>query len=77
MFQVISIRTLGPAGKSSTVTKLELPEDLLFKDSNKDLFKVQSIDNFECFYEYESAKTDLYVKNRLNFGKILELLILS
>ena len=36
----------GPvtAGTSSTVTKSELPEDLLFKDPNRDFFNVQCIE---------------------------------
>jgi hypothetical protein len=39
---------------------------VLFKDANAEIFKVQSIDNIESFYEYESGKTNIYVKGRLN-----------
>jgi hypothetical protein len=44
----------------------EFPEELLFKDANAEIFKVQSIDNIESFYEYESGKTNIYVKGRLD-----------
>ena len=58
---------IGPvtAGRSSTEKRSEFPEDLLFKDNNKELFKVQSIDNLESFYEYQSGKANIYVKGRL------------
>ena len=39
---------------------------VLFKDANTEIFKVQSIDNIESFYEYESGKTNIYVKGRLD-----------
>ena len=44
----------------------EFPEELLFKDANAEIFKVQSIDNMESLYEYESDKTNIYVKGRLD-----------
>ena len=58
---------IGPvtAGRSSTEKRSEFPEDLLFKVDNKELFKVQSIDNLESFYEYQSGKANIYVKGRL------------
>jgi hypothetical protein len=53
--------------RQTFVTKRsEFPEELLFKDANTEIFKVQSIDNIESFYEYESGKTNIYVKGRLN-----------
>jgi hypothetical protein len=53
--------------RQTFVTKRsEFPEELLFKDANAEIFKVQSIDNIESFYEYESGKTNIYVKGRLN-----------
>jgi hypothetical protein len=53
--------------RQTLVTKRsEFPEELLFKNTNAEIFKVQSIDNIESFYEYESGKTNIYVKGRLN-----------
>jgi hypothetical protein len=53
--------------RQTFVTKRsEFPEELLFKNTNAEIFKVQSIDNIESFYEYESGKTNIYVKGRLN-----------
>ena len=47
--------------RQTFVTKRsEFPEELLFKDANAEIFKVQSIDNIESFYEYESGKTNIY-----------------
>ncbi|VDI24929.1 Hypothetical predicted protein [Mytilus galloprovincialis] len=51
----------------------DLPEDLLLKDHNSDIFKVQDYDIVETFYEYENCNSDIYVKGRLkksiNFWK--------
>ncbi len=47
--------------RQTLVTKRsEFPEELLFKDANAEIFKIQSIDNIESFYEYESGKTNIY-----------------
>ncbi|CAG2208299.1 unnamed protein product [Mytilus edulis] len=43
----------------------DLPEDLLLKDQNSEIFKVQDSDIFQTFYEYENCNSDIYVKGRL------------
>jgi hypothetical protein len=53
--------------RQTLVTKRsEFPEELLFKDANAEIFKVQRKENIESFDEYESGKTNIYVKGRLN-----------
>ena len=53
--------------RQTLVTKRsEFSEELLFKEANAEIFKVRSIDNMESFYEYESGKTNIYVKGRLD-----------
>ena len=53
--------------RQTLVTKRsEFPEELLFKDTNAEISKVQSIDNIESFNEYESGKINIYVKGRLS-----------
>ena len=54
----------GPvtAGKSSTAKKSKLPDDLLFIDTKKDFFKVQSIDNLNLFIYINLAKPIFMLK---------------
>ena len=46
-----------------TVTS-QLPEDLLHK-RNSDILEVQSLDNFQTYFEYESGSFLIIVHNRL------------
>ena len=65
-----SLTDTGPViaeRRQTLVTKRsEFPEELLFKDANAEIFKVQRKENIESFDEYESGKTNIYVKGRLN-----------